>query len=191
MKTVLKKCWTMLARGVCWCCGSLHHPGFHVGELWPRFTPLKMSVWLQMKHSNVKWNERSWSNCSWVKPVIMPPVSASFASALQVHHWRAFAFNQEFSRKKGSAEAAEAQSPKVAPESKRKRTPIVKSQFPLSGRNENVCCYQGGFLYSGVSIATVSMCPFYKPAELLLCNMWKKQTNVRYNMIVSDQTGFI
>lgn len=94
-------------------------------------------------------------------------------------------------QKKGSAQAAEARTPKVAPESKLKRTPIVKSQFPLSGRNENVCCYQGGFLYSGVSIATVSMCPFYKPAELLLCNMWKKQTNVRYNMIVSHQTGFI
>lgn len=101
MKTVLKKCWTMLARGACWCCESLDHPRFHVGELWSRFTALKMSVWLQMKHSSVKWNERSWSNCSWVKPIIMPPVSASFASALQVHHCRAAAFNQEFSRKKG------------------------------------------------------------------------------------------
>lgn len=50
--------------------------------------------------------------------------------------------------------------------------------FHLTGRNENLCRYQGGCFYSGVSIATVSMCPFYRPAELLLCNVWKKHTQM-------------
>lgn len=47
--------------------------------------------------------------------------------------------------------------------------------FPhITQRNENLCCYQGGCFYSGVSIATVPMCPFCQPEKLLLCNLMKK-----------------
>lgn len=48
--------------------------------LWGRSGPccsIKRSVWLQMMRSGVKWDERSWSDCSWAKPVIMPLVLAS------------------------------------------------------------------------------------------------------------------
>lgn len=160
----MDKCWTKRARGVCrW---SLQLPGLHVEGLWPHFPPLKMSVWLQMKHSSVKWNERSRSNC-WIE-------TCNYASSCSLSHISTAGASLEGrSAETVSSEGSEDRTPKVAPESKEKRRPRVKSQFPLSGRNGNLCCNQGGFLYSGVSIATVSMCPFYHLAEFLLCNMWK------------------
>lgn len=45
----------------------------------------------------------------------------------------------------------------------------------LTGRNENLCRYQGGCFYSGVSIATVSMCPFYRPAVIIMQRVKKKK----------------
>lgn len=57
-------------------------------------------------------------------------------------------------------------------ENTKSETPL----FHLIHRNENLCRYQGGCFYSGVSIATVPICLFYRPQELLLCNMlWKKK----------------
>lgn len=61
-----------------WCHESLRLPELRVEELRPHFPPLKMSVWLQMKHSSVKWNERSRSNC-WIE-------TCNYASSFSLSH---------------------------------------------------------------------------------------------------------
>lgn len=58
------------------------------------------------------------------------------------------------------------------------RTQRVKPPFSISQEEMKTCVVtREGAFYSGVSIATVSMCPFYRPADLLLCSMWRKNTH--------------
>lgn len=94
-------------------------------ELWPHFTPLKMSVWRQMKHSSVKWNERSRSNC-WIETCNY----ASLTWAPQVHRWRAAAFSRELSRKKWSAVKVRRSGPRSGSREQTKEK--TESEIPVS-----------------------------------------------------------
>lgn len=132
--------------------------------------------------------------CSWLKPLIIPTSPASFTLALRVYHRGAAASGHEFTenpvgvrpsalvRRSQIADTGVKRDKLLSPFKGRgrirKRDKGWSPLFHRTGRNENLCRYQGGCLYSGVSIATVSMCPFYRPAGLLLCNMWKKNTKM-------------
>lgn len=124
----MDKCWTKRARGIRRCHESLQLPGLHVEELWPHFPPLKMSVWLQMKHLSVKWSERSRSNC-WIE-------TCNYASSFSLSHISTVGASLEGRRLQSGlqqketvcSEGSEDRTPKVAPESKEK----TKSEIPVS-----------------------------------------------------------
>lgn len=112
----------MVARGNV---GAAGHCTF-LDSVWDRSGPFcsikKVSV-ADLKHSGVKWDKRSWSDCSWVKPVIIPPVLASFTSAPQMHHWRAAA--SQVQQKKNSSGAEDRR------DSKEQRKENTRSETPV------------------------------------------------------------
>lgn len=70
---------------------------FPHGRALGSFSPLP-NVSVRWKHTAVKWDERSWSDCSWLKPIIIPPNPASFTLALQVHRRIATASGSGFTK---------------------------------------------------------------------------------------------